>query len=90
VPSYLTLEDSGLLFPVDHCNYLLIYEYVVSAQSANMWKSIARAFATKHLDRAKVDEVDEPDSDDEFAPAPTVNKNQDRTLLLGGKVFLTS
>lgn len=67
------------------CNYLLIYEYVIGNQCTNPWKNIARAFATKHLEKA-LDDVEEAQGSGRSTPQhPVVNKNQDRTLLLGGK-----
>lgn len=38
------------------CNYLMVYEYVVSSQKGISWKSIARAFNTGHLEHATVDD----------------------------------
>lgn len=75
----------SLLFAV-YCNYLLIYEYVIGNQNNNPWKNIARALATKHLEMA-MDEGEDSDKSNcsgRSTPQPTVNKNQDRTLLLGG------
>lgn len=65
------------------CNYLLIYEYVIGNQSNNPWKNIARAFATRTLEKA-VDELDDDYSGRSTPRKPPVNKTQDRTLLLGG------
>ena len=65
------------------CNYLLVYEYVIGNQTNNPWKNIARALATKHLERTMEDE-DEGSNSGRSTPEPSVNKSQDRTLLLGG------
>lgn len=71
-----------------HCNYLLIYEYVIGNQNNNPWKNIARALATKHLELV-MDEEEELCSG-RSTPQQTVStKNQDRTLLLGGKCLLS-
>ena len=57
---------------------------MIGNQSNNPWKNIARAFATRHLEKA-VDEHDDGNDSGRSTPRqPVVNKSQDRTLLLGG------
>lgn len=62
-----------------------MYEYVIGNQSNNPWKNIARAFATKHLEKVVDEQDDDDDADsDRETPLTSGNKTQDKTLLLGG------